>query len=120
MKKIMFVIMMFAGIAVAGDNLYYGQKNEAVMTAAMKYLNSSEFLPASGSRDGKEVPDQTTIWCNKIDQTTDLIWYCIPKIPDKRLDLLGVLETNRIAFIEAFGITILTNPVLIVETQELN
>jgi len=113
MKKIVCIFLMIAGITLAGDKLYYGQKNKAVMTAAMNYLNSSEFLPAPGVKDGKVVPDQTTSWCSEVSQAEGG-WYCIPKIPEKRLDLLGVPETNRTAFIEAFGITILTNPIIVV------
>jgi hypothetical protein len=109
------MIMMIVGMAVAGDSLWYGNTNAVTMTNAMNYLNSSSFLPAPGWKNGVEIPNQTTSWCNKVDQTTNLLWYCIPKIPEKRLDAIGVPETNRVAFMEAFNITILTNPVIIVE-----
>jgi len=114
MKKVIIAIIIMLGITgllSAKDQLWYGQTNAVVMTNAMNYLNSSSFLPAPGMKDGKLIPNQTTSWCSIVSETEDG-WYCIPKIPDKRLDWLGVPETNRVMFIEAFGITILTNPVI--------
>ena len=117
MKNIIFILMLIIGIATAGDSLWYGQQSAVTMTNAMNYLNSSDFLPASGQKDGVVIPNQTTSWCSKVFETTNG-WYCIPKIPNRRLDALGVPEATREAFIAGFGITILTNPVLIVIDEE--
>ena len=112
MKKIIFIIMLIAGIAMAEDGLlWYGNTNAVTITNAMNYLNTSLSLPCTGSKDGVEIPNQTTDWCSAVLQTTNG-WYCIPMIPDNRLDALGFSEEDRDAFLVTYDITIITNPVL--------
>lgn len=118
MKKIMLIILMLAGFSMAHDRIYYAQKNKAIMTAAMNYLNSSDFLPANGVKNGKIIPDQTMLWTTNITETVDG-WYCIPKIPNKSLDALGVPEEDRTNFVSSFSITILTNPVMVTVNEDI-
>ena len=116
MKKIIFVLMLIAGIVTAGDSLWYGNTNAVTITNAMNWLNTSLFLPQPGYKEGQEIPDQTTSWCDTVYETTNG-WYCIPKIPEKRLDAIGVPQEDRTNFLATFNITILTNPVIVVEEE---
>ena len=113
MKKIL-MIMMLASSVLAGEKLYYATTNEVDLIMSVGYLNSSAFLPASGTKNGEEVPNQTTSWYSFPQDTNGVAYvekigdyFVCPKIPDKRLDKLGVPEANRTNFLNAFSLVII-------------
>ena len=77
-------------------------KNEA--ESCIDAINGSGWFPIIGKRNG--VPDPTaqatTCWVESATEMTSGEW-AIPRIPESRLDGMGVLQENRDAFLASFG-----------------
>ena len=83
---------------------YYVFPTQAEAQDCVNAINNSGWFPIVGKRNG--VPDPTaqatTCWVESATEMTSGEW-AIPRIPESRLDGMGVLQENRDAFLASFG-----------------
>jgi hypothetical protein len=83
---------------------YYVFADEATANQCIGAINGTDWFPIVGNRNG--VPDptaqQTTCWCEAGQEMKSGEW-AVPKIPDARLDYVGVPQEEREAFLAVFG-----------------
>jgi len=88
---------------------YYVWDTEAQAQAALDYINNSGWFPIVGrnAKTGELQPDKqkTTCWAEEVLERVDGKW-CFPRIPESRLNALGVSKEDRQAFLNAFQPTI--------------
>ena len=85
---------------------YYVWDDEAVAQAALDYINGSGWFPITGvnAATGQPQPNKqkTERWCSEIQERVDGKW-CFPRIPESRMDAIGVPPEDRQAFLDAFN-----------------
>ena len=83
---------------------YYVFETKSEADSCIGAINGSGWFPIVGKRNG--VPDPTaqatTCWVESATEMTSGEW-AIPRIPESRLDGMGVLQENRDAFLASFG-----------------
>jgi hypothetical protein len=88
------------------SNEYYVWDTEVQAQAALDYINGSGWFPIVGvnAATGEPQPDkqQTTSWASEVLERVDNKW-CFPRIPEARLDAIGVPANDRQAFLDAFN-----------------
>lgn len=67
-------------------------------------INNSGWFPIVGNRNGTPDPtaQPTTCWCEKGHEMLSGEW-AVPRIPEARLDYIGVPQEERDAFLAAHG-----------------
>jgi hypothetical protein len=84
---------------------WYRWDNETDAQAALDYLNNHPALPHVGvnAKTGQPEPDkcQTTKWCDAVTACTDGK-FGFPRVTTTWLDVLGISEEDRTAFLTAF------------------
>ena len=88
-------------------NEYYVWDTESEAQTALDYINASGWFPIVGvnAATGDPQPDkqQTILWAAEVLQrVTDNKW-CFPRIPEARLDAIGVPAEDRQAFLDTFN-----------------
>lgn len=92
------------------SNQWYTFNSEAVANAALDFINGSGWFPLEGVNKGTGAieKDATTCWAKRPPHPIlclDGKWR-FPRIPEYRLDLLGVSAEDRQSFLSAFNPTI--------------
>lgn len=77
------------------------EQGEACITA----INESGWFPITGKKQGTPNPSaqKTVIWHGSPPKSMLTGEFAVPRIPEARLDFMGVPQENRDAFIAAFG-----------------
>jgi hypothetical protein len=84
---------------------YYIFATEAGATACLDYINATPWFPLAGKVNGQPAPDanqKTTKWADTPQEMVSGEW-CVPRVPESRLDHINVPQGDRDAFIAAFG-----------------
>nr|BDD44691.1 hypothetical protein 21 [Legionellales bacterium] len=83
---------------------YYVFANETDANACIAAINGTSWLPIVGNCKGQPAPSkqQTTKW---VENATEMLSgeYAVPRIPEGRLDHLGVPQAERDAFLATYG-----------------
>jgi len=84
---------------------FYVFQTEAEANACIFGINASGVFPIAGKTNGVSVlgKTQTTCWVKKARELPATGEWAIPRIPESRLDGMGVLQENRDAFLASFG-----------------
>ena len=84
---------------------FYVFQTEAEANACIFGINASGVFPIAGKTNGVSVlgKTQTTCWVKKARELPATGEWAIPRIPESRLDYIGVPEENRDAFLSVFG-----------------
>lgn len=85
-------------------NEYYVFQTMQEEEACITTINSSGWFPIVGNKNGKPNPSaqQTTCWCKEGREMLSGE-RAVPRIPEDRLDFLGVSKLERDEFLMAFG-----------------
>ena len=85
-------------------NEYYVFPTEADAQACLDYINGTAWFPIVGNRNGQPAPDAqaTERWAEAPTEMASGEW-CVPRIPESRLDALGVSQEERDAGMAAYG-----------------
>ena len=83
---------------------YYVFATEAAAQACVDYINGTPWFPIVGTCSGQPAPTKqaTTAWVDAPLEMLSGEW-AVPRIPESRLDYVGVPQEDREAFIAAFG-----------------
>jgi len=83
---------------------YYVFETKSEADSCIGAINGSGWFPLVGKVLGKPAPTRTktTSWVESATEMTSGEW-AIPRIPESRLDGMGVLQENRDAFLASFG-----------------
>ena len=83
---------------------YYVFQTKVDADTCIAYINGTNWFPIVGSVNGIPAPQNqnTTKWVESAKEMISGEW-AIPRIPETRLDYLGVPQADRDAFIVAFG-----------------
>jgi len=83
---------------------YYVFQTEDSANQCLSYINGSGWFPITGNRGGKPSPStqKTTSWATEVQESASGEW-AVPRIPTSKLDLIGVPQADRDAFLAAFG-----------------
>ena len=83
---------------------YYVFPTEAEAIGCVSYINSTPWFPIVGEVNGVPAPDHqvTTCWVESPTEMLSEEW-AVPRIPEFRLDFLGVSQSDRDEFLVAFG-----------------
>jgi len=83
---------------------YYVFATEAAAQACVDYINGTPWFPIVGTCSGQPAPTKqaTTAWVDAPLEMLSGEW-AVPRIPESRLDYVGVPQEDRDAFIAAFG-----------------
>ena len=84
---------------------YYVFPTEAEAQACLDFINSTPWFPVKGMVNGQPTPEEnqkTTSWADEVLEMVSGEWV-VPRIPDDRLDAVGVPQEDRDAFMAAFG-----------------
>ena len=83
---------------------YYVFATQEEADACVTFINNTPWFPIVGRRKG--MPDplacRTTKWCEGPSELTSGEW-AVPRIPESRLDYVGVPQEDRDNFMVAFG-----------------
>jgi hypothetical protein len=90
-------------------NEYYTFPTEAEAQGCIDYINATPWFPLVGNCKGQPNPAAaaTTSWATTPTQMLSGSW-AVPKIPEARLDFVGVPQEDREGFNSVFGQDILT------------
>jgi hypothetical protein len=90
---------------------YYVWDTEPEAQAALDFINTTTWFPITGvSADSGEPAvgkAKTTKWADSVLQRQDGKW-CFQRVPESRLDAIGVPANDRQSFLDAFNPTIET------------
>lgn len=96
---------------MAQTNEWYRWNDLATAQAALDAINANENLPLTGrnAKTGQLEPtkQKTTKWCDSVTACTDGK-YGFPRIPEARMDSIGITQVERDAWLTAFSPTIET------------
>jgi hypothetical protein len=83
---------------------YYTFPTKAGAQACLDYINASPWFPVVGKKAGEYAPGNqaTTQWATAPLELLSGEW-CVPRIPNARLDYVGVPDADRASFMAAFG-----------------
>jgi len=83
---------------------YYVFQTKEESDSCINYINSTPWFPVTGIRNGTPDPAaaQTTCWCTDPREMISGEW-AVPRIPENRLDYIGVPQEDRDAFLSVFG-----------------
>ena len=83
---------------------YYVFQTQAEAQNCINYINSTPWFPIVGNVNGVPAPDhqKTTSWVDRPDELISGEW-AVQRIPEERLDLIGVPAVARAQFLAAFG-----------------
>ena len=83
---------------------YYVFSTEQDAQDCINYINSTPWFPIVGCVNGIPVPDsqQTTSWCDVPVEMLSGDW-AVPRIPESRLDSIGVPQVDRDSFLAVYG-----------------
>jgi len=83
---------------------YYVFQTEEQASTCIASINGSGWFPIVGLKNGSSSPSskKTEKWIDEPTQMTSGEW-TVPRIPESRLDFIGVPSDQRAAFLAAFG-----------------
>jgi hypothetical protein len=83
---------------------YYVFPNEIASQACVDYINNTPWFPIVGCVNGVPAPQnaKTIKWCDSGTEMASGEW-AVPRVPETRLDALGVPQEDRDSFIAVFG-----------------
>jgi hypothetical protein len=83
---------------------HYVFQTQAQAQACLDYINSTPWFPIIGQINGQPALDAqaTTCWAEAPLEMLTGEW-AVPRIPETRLDYVGVPQAHRNAFLQAFG-----------------
>lgn len=83
---------------------FYTFDTEAEAITCINAINNSGWFPVVGNCNGSPVPNnqQTIKWCDEPRELKTGKW-AVPRIPTNRLDLVGVPQVDRDAFLAVYG-----------------
>ena len=83
---------------------YYVFATKADADTCLGFINTTSWFPVVGSVNGVPAPQnqKTEKWADEPTEMLSGEW-CIPRIPESRLDYLGVSAESRATFLAAFG-----------------
>lgn len=83
---------------------HYVFQTEAEAQTCLGYINGTSWFPAAGAVMGQPAPgNQVTVkWAEAPREMLTGEW-AVPRVPSKRLDIAGVPQEDRDAFMAAFG-----------------
>ena len=89
---------------------YYVFDDEAEAIACLDFINTSAWFPITGTYRGLPATKkqrQTTTWVRELTVMANGNW-AIPRIPESKLDAIGVSQAERDLFMSYFGDSIQT------------
>mgnify|MGYP000941287672 CR=1 FL=1 len=88
---------------------YYVFETEVDARACIDYINGTDWFPIIGQKNGVDAPESqaTTSWTDLPSEMLSTEW-AVPRIPESRLDYLGVTQEERDSFLAVFGTDIRT------------
>ena len=83
---------------------YYCFATQTEAQSCLDYINSTPWFPIVGKKLGVDdfTSQKTEMWEESTSELLTGEW-AIPRIPDSRLDYVGVPQEDRNAFLVAFG-----------------
>ena len=83
---------------------YYVFANQTDADACIAFINNTPWFPLVGNKNGVLNPNaqKTTCWCTESKEMVSGE-YAVPRIPNSRLDLIGVPQGDRDGFMSVFG-----------------
>jgi len=83
---------------------YYVKATEAEAQAGVDAINNSGWFPVVGNVKGVPAPNKqmTVAWCDAPQQILSGEW-AWPRVPESKLNFLGVPQSERDAYLAAFG-----------------
>lgn len=83
---------------------YYVFSSQAEADSCVNAINNSGWFPITGTVKGISAPNnqKTTQWVESPRETASGEW-AVPRIPNSRLDFIGVPQVDRDSFLTAYG-----------------
>jgi hypothetical protein len=83
---------------------YYVFQTIEDANACISAINDSGWFPIVGNKNGRPAPEsqQTTCWVKNAQEMNSGEW-AVPRIPESRLDFMGIPQETRDAFLATYG-----------------